>query len=108
MTRQRMKINKFSQISLSEIKAALRIRSEQYRASAFWKRFEGERKGPSDEEEMVNEIDEDEIECLLAALISKKLLKGYVAHETACVLSSDPNKAFPPIKACRQWWINDF
>ena len=111
VTRQRMKVNGPNKIKLKEIRAALHIRNGQYRASEFGRRFEGERKGQDAEDvegAMVDEIDEDEIECLLSTLIHKKLVQGYVAHGIACVLSADPAKAFPPIKQCKRWWVNDF
>ena len=114
VTRQRMMDKGANKMKLREIKSALQIRSEQYRRSKYRAVFEGERKqqdeedGEDVEEMMVEEIDEDEIECLLTTLIWKKLIQGYVAHGIACVLSSDPNKAFPPIKLCKKWWINDF
>lgn len=44
-----------------------------------------------------NELDLDEIECLLANLIGNGMIKGYISHEQrVLVLSKDMRDAFPP------------
>jgi hypothetical protein len=43
-----------------------------------------------------DQYDEDEAECIIANLIFKKLVKGYISHEKKKVVFSDKN-AFPNI-----------
>ncbi|ETO32253.1 hypothetical protein RFI_04862 [Reticulomyxa filosa] len=52
-------------------------------------------------------VDEDEVECLLSILISKKLLSGYVAQGKALVLGNPPD--FPHFAdiAHNEWWKTD-
>merc|ERR1712228_1166979 len=98
-TKQRMEgLDQPFAVKLSEIKKGIQIRNKQYDESQFCVRFDGEKK----------QNKEDDIECLLSTLIYKKLIGAYVAHNTAVVISKNHNKAFPPIKNCKGWWINDF
>merc|ERR550525_109454 len=104
--RQKMEdIKAPNKIKLKDIKAALDIRSAQYSKSKYRRSMNAD---DDDDMDLVDDIDEDEIECFLSTLIWKRLIGGYVAHKIACVLSSDPKKAFPPIKMCRNWYCNDF
>jgi hypothetical protein len=43
------------------------------------------------------DVDGDEVECLLANLIDKGMMKGYISHEKQMVVLSKGN-AFPPIR----------
>ena len=111
-TKQRMEgLDQPFAVKLSEIKKGIQIRNKQYDESQFCVRFDGEKKQNKEDDIdriLVDEMDADEIECLLSTLIYKKLIGAYVAHNTAVVISKNHNKAFPPIKNCKGWWINDF
>merc|ERR1712176_1504199 len=88
LVQQRMKMNKPHIVKLEVVLKAIAIRKKMYEQSKYFTVFGG---GNDDEE-----IDIDELECILSTLIFKKLVKGYIAHQTAIVLST--KTAFPPIK----------
>ena len=109
--KQRMEFEKKKNvINLGEIKKAIQIRNKQYYASEWNKMFDTEKKSNDNDGDiddlLLNDIDDNEIECMLSTLIYKKLMTGYIAHNIACVMSR--KKAFPSIKTCKGWWINDF
>ena len=92
-------------INLSLIKSAINIKNKQYYQSRFYIQFEkNNNKNIVIEDE--EDIDMDEIECILSSLIFKKLIKGYIAHQNALVLST--KIAFPNIKDVNNWWKSDF
>merc|ERR1712150_191135 len=77
LVQQRMKMNKPHLIKLDVILKAIKIRKMMFRKSRYFKVFGGQ----MDEDE----VDIDELECILSTLIFKKLIKGYIAHQTAIV-----------------------
>eukprot|EP01083_Nonionella_stella_P064768 169114_1 len=88
-------------INLSFIEKAIKIRNEHYLKSKYCARY-----NYNDRNREHEEIDRDEIECILSTLIFKKLVKGYIAHQNAIVLST--KVAFPEIKSVQNWWKSDF
>lgn len=42
-------------------------------------------------------MDMDELQCMLANLISTKLIRGYIAYETATLILA-PTSAFPEVQ----------
>lgn len=101
LVQNRMGESKPHIITLSTVQRAVEIRNAQYRTSRFYRKF-----GGGDNEEADYTVDMDEMECVLAALVFKKLVRGYVAHRNAIVLST--KMAFPPIKSVPNWWKSDF
>ena len=92
-------------MQLKDIKAALKLSIKQYDNSE-WKQLFNDNNEDDIDRELIEDIDNDEIECILSQLIYSKLIGGYVAHNTACVMSKSHEKAFPPIKTVKNWWIN--
>merc|ERR1712157_715102 len=78
VTKQRMVgLEQPSAVKLSEIRKGIKIQNEIYDKSKYCELFEGKQNNDDDEEDvdrmMVEEMDEDEIECLVSTLIFKKL-----------------------------------
>ncbi|KAI5302271.1 COP9 signalosome (CSN) subunit [Ascosphaera atra] len=53
------------------------------------------RLGRSDEEHEREPVEMDEVECFLANLIYKNLMKGYISRERSMVVLSKGGVAFP-------------
>ena len=86
-------------VPLALIAKAMALRNAMYVKSEWRRMF-----GAGEEEEEVWDV--DQIECMLAMLVFKKLVKGYIAHQNAIVLST--KCAFPHVKEVHGWWKSDF
>merc|ERR1712176_1025471 len=91
VTKQRMDgLEQPSAVKLSEIRKGIQIQNEIYDKSNYYTLFEGKHNHDDEEEDIdrmfVDEMDEDEIECLVSTLVYKKLIGAYVAHKTAVVI----------------------
>ena len=106
LVQKRMNVNKPHIIKLDVILTAMDIRKRLYEKSKYFTMFGRNRMDGDDEEEDDDDVDVDELECILSTLIFKKLIKGYIAHQTAIVLST--KLAFPSIKDQQNWWKSDF
>ena len=94
-------------VNLKLIKQGIEIRNQHYVKSKWYEKFEANmNENGNNYEEEKEEIDMDEIECIISTLIFKKLVKGYIAHQIAVVLSA--KLAFPQIKDVPNWYKSDF
>ena len=98
LARQRT-IQKPHIVPIALIAKAMKVKNAMFSKSRWCLTF-----GVEVQEEEVWDV--DQIECVLATLVFKKLVKGYIAHQNAIVLST--KCAFPHVKEVHGWWKSDF